>query len=261
MARRHDKAYNYVVSNLHVSLLGNHELGMLAKVDAVDAIKEFPKLFQGLGRLEGNYHIKVKEEAELFSLTTPRRVAIPLMQPVKQELQRMEDLRVIARVDEPTEWCSGMVVVPKKNGRVRIYVDFNQNVCQERHIMPDVEQTLAQLAGAKVFLKLDANSGFWQIPLSPESAKLTTFITPFGRYCFHRLPLGTTSAGIFSQEVPQGFGLLSQVGCELAHLIYHAEKPAKLTNISGCWNLLYSCHLLRVQLYSVFACPRKLTLS
>ena len=57
-----------------------------------------------------------------------------------------------------------------------------------------MEQTLAQLAGAQVFSKLDANSGFWQIPLAPDSALLTTFLTPFGRYCFHRLPFGISSA-------------------------------------------------------------------
>ena len=45
-----------------------------------------------------------------------------------------------------------------------------------------------------MFSKLDANSGFWQIGLSPESAKLTTFITPFGRFCFNRLPFGISSA-------------------------------------------------------------------
>ena len=41
---------------------------------------------------------------------------------------------------------------------------------------------------------MDANSGFWQIKLAPESAKLTTFITPYGRFCFNRLPFGITSA-------------------------------------------------------------------
>ena len=44
------------------------------------------------------------------------------------------------------------------------------------------------------FSKLDANSGFWQTGLSPESAKLTTFITPFGRFCFNRLPFVISSA-------------------------------------------------------------------
>ena len=77
-----------------------------------------------------------------------------------------------------------MVVVPKSIGRVGICVDLtrlNESVCRERHPLPALEQTLAQIAGAQSFLKLDANSGFWQIPLSPDSALLTTFITPFGR--------------------------------------------------------------------------------
>ena len=114
----------------------------------------------------------------------------------------MEQLGVIARIQEPTEWCSGMVVVPKANGQVRICVDltkFNQNVCRERYPLPAVEQILAQLSGATVFTKLDANSGFWQMPLSPASAPLTTFITPFGRFCFHRLPFGITSAPEYFQ--------------------------------------------------------------
>ena len=45
-----------------------------------------------------------------------------------------------------------------------------------------------------MFTKLYANSGFWQIPLPPTSQYLTTFITPFGRYCFRRMPFGITSA-------------------------------------------------------------------
>ena len=87
-------------------------------------------------------------------------------------------------------------MVPKPDGNVRICVDLmklNESVCCEQHL-PAVEQTLAQLAGAQVFTKLDANSGFWQILLSTDSSLLTTFLTPFGRYCFNRLPFGITSA-------------------------------------------------------------------
>ena len=87
--------------------------------------------------------------------------------------------------------------MPKANGKVRLCVDLtklNESVRRERHPIPAVEPTLAQLAGATVFSKLDANSGYWQIPLSKESAILTTFISPFGRFCFKRLPFGITSA-------------------------------------------------------------------
>ena len=105
----------------------------------------------------------------------------------------MERIGVISKVHEQTDWCSGLVVVPKPNGRIRICVDLtklNRSVCRERHILPSVEDTLACLAGVQWFSKLDANSGFWQVELDPKSALLTTFITPFGRYCSNRLPFG-----------------------------------------------------------------------
>ena len=84
-----------------------------------------------------------------------------------------------------------MVPVWKKNGQVQICIDLtqlNKSVLRERHPPPAVEQVLAQLSGAKVFTKLDANLGFFKIPLAPESSLLTTFITPFGHYSFCGLP-------------------------------------------------------------------------
>ena len=109
----------------------------------------------------------------------------------------MEELGVISKVSEPTEWCAGMVVVPKASGKVRICVDLkplNESVMREVHPLPSVDSTLAQLAGSKIFSKLDTNSGFWQVPLAEESRHLTTFLTPIGRYCFNKLPFGLSSA-------------------------------------------------------------------
>jgi len=77
-----------------------------------------------------------------------------------------------------------MVVVSKKGGKVRICIELkplNESVLREVHPLPKVDETLAQLTGAKVFSKLDANSGFWQIPLAKSSHLLTTFITPNGQ--------------------------------------------------------------------------------
>ena len=90
-----------------------------------------------------------------------------------------------------------MVVALRSSGQVRICVDLkhlNECVHREFHPLPRVEETLAQFAGAQVFTKLDANSGFWQIPLARKLCLLTTFITPFRRYFFNVLPFGSTSA-------------------------------------------------------------------
>ena len=68
-------------------------------------------------------------------------------------------LGVIAKVQQPTDWCAGMVIVPKRNGTVRICVNLtklNASICRERHVLPSVEETLALLGDAKVFSKLDA---------------------------------------------------------------------------------------------------------
>jgi len=109
----------------------------------------------------------------------------------------MESMQVISKIDEPTPWCAGMVVVPKKTGNIRICVDLkplNESVQREVHPHPTVDDTLAQLSRAKMFSSLDTNSGFWQVPLEQSSRLLTTFLTPYGRYCFNKIPFGIYSA-------------------------------------------------------------------
>ena len=104
---------------------------------------------------------------------------------------------VISKVEGPSSWYAGMVAVPKKNGSVRICVDLcplNTSVMRETHPLPKVDDILAQISGGVMFSKLDANSGFWQVPLAKDSQHLTTFLTHFGRYKFNKLPFGICSA-------------------------------------------------------------------
>ena len=159
-------------------------------------IEKYPKVFEGLGNLGELYVIKLRNDAKPLALYTPRSVPLPLRHKVKDELDRMESLGVITKVEAPTQWCAGIVAVPKTSGAVCICVDLkqlNKSVLREVCPLPSVDETLAQITGAKVFSKLDANSGFWQVPLAEESHLLTTCITPFGRYCF-KLPFGISSA-------------------------------------------------------------------
>ena len=91
---------------------------------------------------------------------------------------------------------------------------------RERHPLPAVDQTLAQ----QLFTKLDANSGFWQIPLAPASSLLTTFITPFGRYRFNRLPFGISSAPEhFQRRMSEALAGLSGTVCMMDDILIHGS--------------------------------------
>ena len=151
----------------------------------------------------------------------------------------MESMGVISKVDTPTPWCAGMVVVPKKSGDVRICVDLkplNESVLREVHPIPSVDETLGKLAGATVFSKLDANSGFWQIPLSEDSRLLTTFITPFGRFCFNKLPFGISSAPeLFQKRMTKLLEGLEGVVCHMDDVLVvgkdQEQHDARLTKV------------------------------
>ena len=105
----------------------------------------------------------------------PCNIPMPQRPKVQEELARMESLGVLK--------------------------PLNESVLREVYPLPRVDDTLAQLTGAKVFSKLDANSGFRQIPLAKKSQHLTTFIKPFGRYCFKKLPLILVSQ--VRQNIPE----------------------------------------------------------
>ena len=150
------------------------------------------------GTMKGDpVKITLRPDATPYCLPTARRIPFALMPKVKAELDRLERDGVIMKVTEPTDWCAPIVPVTKKNGNVRLCVDLkrlNAAVKREYYMLPNLDDIAPKLCGATVFSKLDAECGFHQIPLSEDSQKLTTFITPFGRYCYTRLPFGITSA-------------------------------------------------------------------
>lgn len=200
-----------VVKGAKRDLLGVEQvrdLGLLAIVNAVcrksfEPFVEFAKLFEGLGKMPGVFSISLKRDTEPLRLLAPRPIAAGLREKAKSEIDRMLELKVIEPVEEPTEWCSGLTIAPKPNGAIRMCVDLtvlNKGVKREIYPLPRVSDMLSQLSAGRMFSKLDANSGFWQVELNPECKLLTTFITPWGRFCFRRMPFGISSAPEFFQR-------------------------------------------------------------
>ncbi len=228
----------YVIRGLTNNLLGLpgikslHLLEKLCEVNDESIMDQYSKVFTGLGNVGNEYVIKLRENVTPYALHAPRNIPIPLREKVQKELENMEQMGIIRKISEPTLWCAGMVVVPKKSGDIRICVDLqplNENVVREIHPIPSVDEILAQLAGAKLFSKLDANSsGFWQIPLAKESQPLTTFITPFGRYCFNKLPFGICSAPeVYQKNMSQILEGLPGVLCLIDDILIFGQDKTE----------------------------------
>ena len=201
----------YVVSSATECLLSREAAARMRLIRRVDTVKKpeetiFTEFDENPVKC-APVKIRLKDDSQPYSLPTARRVPISLLQKVKDELLKMEETGVIEQIQEPTNWCAGIVIVPKKDGGVRICTDYkklNTAIKRERYVLPTVEDIPHKLKGSTIFTKLDATSGFWQIPLNDESAKLTTFISPFGRYFYRRLPQGITSAPeIFQRTVEE----------------------------------------------------------
>ena len=60
----------------------------------------------------------------------------------------MEKLGVIRMVEQPTQWCAGMVTVSKPSGKCRIFVDLtklNESVCRETYPLPKIDSLLGEI--------------------------------------------------------------------------------------------------------------------
>ena len=168
-----------------------------------DYFESYGDCFEELRTLPGAHHIVTDPNVSPV-VNTPGRIPIAMMDPLKRELQRMENFDVIEHVTEPSDWVNSLAVVQKPHGQLRICLDPRHRAIERQHLqLPTAKEIIAKMSGAKFFTKLDASSGYWQIKVDQESSKLLTpFATPFGRYCFKRLPYGIHSASeIFQASV------------------------------------------------------------
>ena len=133
-----------------------------------------------------------------------------------------------------------MVIAPKPGNKIRECVDLtqlNKAVKREVHPMASVDESLAKFQGSRIFSKLDANSGFWQIPLDKASRLLTTFVTPYGRYCFNRLPFGISSASkVFQRTMSHMLEGLDGVICHMDDILIHG--PTQEIHDQRVWRVL-----------------------
>lgn len=254
----------YVVEGLKENLLSRQAsvaLGLLQfkgeeEVDlGINEIKKdwnpkvrFPKLFTGIGRMKTSYKIKLREDAQPFAIASPRRIPHPWRAKVKTRIKELEEKKVLSKVTVPTKWCGALVVVPKGANDVRLCIHsdpLNRAIIRDRIILPSVEETLGKMAGAKVFSKLDCKDSFWQIPLDEESRLLTTFVTPWGRYCYNVLFMGMNCASEFFHYT------LSSLLSDMEGVVVHIDDIAVFGNDMNEHDMRLEQVLRRLQEFGV----------
>jgi hypothetical protein len=103
------------------------------------------------------------------------------------------------------EWAALTFIIPKKNGTVRFISDFrrlNEEVKRKPYPIPKIAQMLQELEKFAYATSLDLNMGYYTIRLHPDSQKLCTIVTPFGKYQYLRLPMEIScSQDIFQQKM------------------------------------------------------------
>ena len=121
----------------------------------------------------------------------PYRIPPRWKDEVKAQIDQLLNLGIIQASDSP--WSSAVVTVRKKDGGVRICVDYrgvNGVTAPDPYQMPFIEDILDTLASAKFLSKIDLNKGFHQIPVNKADMHKTAFCTPWGKFQFARMPFG-----------------------------------------------------------------------
>ena len=136
------------------------------------------------------------------------RVPLHLRDDLRGELRKMEEQGVIEPSSSP--WASPVVLVRKKNGKIRFCCDYrsvNKLIKHDSYPLPRVEDLLQVTQGSNFFSVLDQRSAYWAIPVEEQSREVTAFITEFGLHQWTRQPFGLkTSPGVFQRVMEDLLG-------------------------------------------------------
>ena len=125
---------------------------------------------------------------------------------IKKEITKLMAAGFIREILHP-DWLANPVLVQKKNTdewRMCVdYTDLNKHCPKDPFGLPRIDQIVDSTAGSALLSFLDCYSGYHQIALKEQDQSKTSFITPFGAYCYKTMSFGLKNAGATYQRAIQ----------------------------------------------------------
>ena len=183
----------------HISTLQTQDDTMMATLT-----QKFPELFsESLGEFKGcQANINMRED------TVPpyhkyRTVPFAIRSKVEDEIAELLREKIISPVKH-SEWATPVVPVIKPSCKIRLCGDFkvtlNPHLTTDTYPMPSVDDLNEKMSGGTLFSKLDLSRDFAQIKLAEKPRKYVAITTHLGLFQFNRLPYGTSTAPLFTNE-------------------------------------------------------------
>ena len=115
---------------------------------------------------------------------------------IKAKIDRLLEANFIYEI-EHTEWVSPIVVVLKKNGKLRVCINLkkvNAATIRDSYPLPITEHVLERVAEKEAYSFLDGFSGYNQVAIHPNDQHKIAFVTEFGIFAYRVMPFGLTNA-------------------------------------------------------------------
>ncbi len=169
---------------------------------------------------------------------SPYSVPLGLRDEVKKELDGLLECGVIER--SMSCWSSPLVPVKKAGGGIRLCVDYrrlNELTLKEPYYIPGLEEMLERVGSGRVLSKVDLAKGFHQVEVVSKDREKTSFVCPFGKFQYKRMPFGLCNAPSVFQR------LMDEVLVECVDFarVYIDDVLV----VSGCWEV-YVLHLRKL---------------
>ncbi|KAK9017849.1 hypothetical protein V6N11_000850 [Hibiscus sabdariffa] len=131
-----------------------------------------------------------------------RRMKPEMLLKIREEVKKQFDTGFLQAVTY-SDWVANIVPVPKKDGKVRMCVDYrdlNKASPKDNFPLPHIDTLVDNTTGHSYFSFMDGFSGYNQIKMCLDDMNKTTFVTWWGTFCYKVMRFGLKSAGATYQR-------------------------------------------------------------